>query len=121
MNMILYRELEDYIYEYCENFKTENELKARQTLIYMSKTASESMHTMMRQKGWISEEQVILDMIADGPHELKRRVVERIWREHKHVLPLNLCPKCNLIARTPQARQCRFCKHDWHSGDAAAK
>ncbi|SHN42476.1 hypothetical protein [Chitinophaga sp. CF418] len=121
MNMIMYRELEDYIYGYCQKFQTADELKARQTLMYKSKTTSESMLTMMRTKGWISDEQAILDMIADGPHELKRRVVERIWREHKDVLPLNLCPKCNLITRTPLARQCRFCKHDWHSADVATK
>ncbi|UPK69987.1 hypothetical protein [Chitinophaga filiformis] len=117
MNMIIYRELEDYIYEYCLQFQTENELKAHKTLMCLSNNPSEPMLAMMRKKGWISDEQVIREMIADGPHELKRRVVERIWREHKDVLPLNLCPKCNLIARTPQARQCRFCGHDWHPAD----
>ncbi|SDF09547.1 hypothetical protein [Chitinophaga filiformis] len=119
--MIMYRELEDYIYEYCEKFQTKNELMARKTLMYTSSTTSSSMLSAMRSRGWISEDPLILNMIADGPHELKRRVVERIWREHKDELPLNLCPKCNLIARTPLARQCRFCKHDWHSSDTAAK
>ncbi|MCF6401456.1 hypothetical protein L3C95_01140 [Chitinophaga filiformis] len=87
--------------------------------MYTSNGLSEAMLSSMRRNGWISDEPVILDMIADGPHELKRRVVERIWREHKDVLPLNLCPKCNLIARTPLARQCRFCKHSWHAGEAS--
>ena len=26
----------------------------------------------------------------------------------------NLCPKCEKLARTPKAKQCRFCKYDWH-------
>lgn len=26
----------------------------------------------------------------------------------------NLCPKCSKLARTPSAKQCRFCYHDWH-------
>jgi hypothetical protein len=25
------------------------------------------------------------------------------------------------LAKTPKARQCRFCRHDWHSSDAAHK
>lgn len=118
--MIMYRELEDYIYDYCQEFQTKDELMAGRMLLYKSNGTSESMLSAM-QRGWFSNEQIMQDLIADGPHELKRRVVERIWREHKDVLPLNLCPKCNLIARTPQARQCRFCKHDWHSGDTTAK
>ncbi len=26
----------------------------------------------------------------------------------------NLCPECNKLARTPKAKQCRFCGHNWH-------
>jgi len=26
----------------------------------------------------------------------------------------NLCPKCKKLARTPKAKQCRYCKFDWH-------
>lgn len=26
----------------------------------------------------------------------------------------NNCPNCNKLARTPKAKQCRFCEYDWH-------
>ncbi len=29
-------------------------------------------------------------------------------------LQLNFSPKYNKIDRTPSAKQCRFCHHDWH-------
>lgn len=29
-------------------------------------------------------------------------------------IPINRCPACNRVARTPVARQCMWCKHDWH-------
>ena len=119
--MIMYRELEDYIYEYCKEYMTQDEFMAHKVLLYKTPNTSEAMIARMREQEWFNDEPHILAMLADGFPEFKRRVVERIWREHKDVLPLNLCPKCNLIARTPLARQCRFCKHDWHSGDTAAK
>jgi hypothetical protein len=111
---ILYPELEDYIYHYCRKFQTADELAAGKTLMYTSRTTSEGMLSMMHEKGWISKEPAILDMIADGYQPFKRRVVERIWREHANVLSLNLCPKCYKITRTPEARQCQFCFHSWH-------
>jgi ERCC4-related helicase len=41
----------------------------------------------------------------------KNSGVTRIWNEHKNELALNLCPKCNKIARTHWAEECRFCLH----------
>ena len=29
-------------------------------------------------------------------------------------LSLNRCPECNRIVRTPNAKQCLWCGHDWH-------
>ncbi|CAN5841243.1 hypothetical protein BH20ACI4_BH20ACI4_26540 [soil metagenome] len=34
---------------------------------------------------------------------------EKIWEEN-----LPLCPYCGEKLRTPVAKQCRFCKRDWH-------
>jgi len=57
----------------------------------------------------------VLELLKDGYDEFnKKRVVERIYKEHFDELDLNRCPKCNRIARTPKAKQCRYCKHDWH-------
>lgn len=110
----LYPELEDYIYRYCERFMTEDELDAKKAISYGFNTQSESILATMRQKGWISDDPRVLAMIADGNQALKDSIIKRVWNEHRHELPLNLCPKCHKIARTPQARQCRYCFHDWH-------
>lgn len=111
----LYPELKDYIYQYCGQFMTDDERMATKTVMYYNlNTVSESMLSMMREKGWMSDDPKILLMIADGREALKDRIVKRIWEEHRHELPLNLCSVCNKITRTPEARQCRFCFHDWH-------
>jgi len=36
-----------------------------------------------------------------------------ILEKHKEKIFWNLCPKCRELARTPKAKQCRFCNHDW--------
>lgn len=87
---------------------------AKKTIMYGFKTESESMLSIMREKKWISDDPKILRMIEDGHEALKERIVNRVWRDHRLELNLNLCPVCKKITRTPDSRQCRFCFHDWH-------
>lgn len=108
----LYPELEDYIYEYCGDFKTSDERLAAKTLIY--NPDAESLRAMMLRHGWISDDPSVLELIADGYKAFKSRTARRIWAVHRYELVLNLCPVCGKIARTPLAKQCRFCRHDWH-------
>ena len=49
-----------------------------------------------------------------GEVEFSRLVLERVLREHGDQIKLNRCPRCRRIPRTPQARQCLWCRHDWY-------
>jgi hypothetical protein len=56
-----------------------------------------------------------IDPLAElGGVEFSRLVIERVLREHGDQVKLNRCPRCRRIPRTPQARQCLWCGHDWH-------
>ena len=45
----------------------------------------------------------------------QQRVAERISSEFgSGNLTFNRCPACNCITKTPLARQCLWCGHDWH-------
>jgi hypothetical protein len=110
----LYPELKDYIYEYCGKFMTEEEHMARRTILYGLKTQSETRRSIMLEQKLISNDPNILRLVEDGHEALKERIVHRIWNKHRSELTLNLCPVCGKITRTPDARQCRFCFHDWH-------
>lgn len=110
----LYPELIDYIYEYCEAFMSEHEQLAKKTFIYTNSVDSASMRSIMLRKKWISDDPQVLRLMEGGEEAMKKKIVSRIWHEHEHVLNLNLCPACKKIARTPLARQCRYCAHDWH-------
>lgn len=85
----LYDELKDYIYRYCERFMTADEVDAKRIALYHFPS-------------------------MESEPVLKERIVKRLWEQHQHELPLNLCPVCNRIARTPKARQCQFCFYNWH-------
>jgi hypothetical protein len=52
---------------------------------------------------------------------VRRRVAERVLRDHADDVVLNRCPRCDGLCRTPQARQCFRCNQSWHeSGPAPA-
>lgn len=63
---------------------------------------------------WMSNEPEVLSLAANGYEAFIQRTAARILNEHSDKIFFNRCPKCGRLARTPQARQCRSCGHDWH-------
>ena len=73
----------------------------------------------------LSEDAEVRELAALGDVEFRRRVVERVLRDHAAEVVLNRCPACGGLCRTPHARQCLRCGHSWHESrraepDAAA-
>lgn len=53
--------------------------------------------------------------LTDFEKKLEREIVATMLLvKYKDKIVLNKCPKCGKIARTPKAKQCRFCQYDWH-------
>lgn len=52
-------------------------------------------------------------LVALGEDALKLKIAERLFKNHKDQI-LNTCPRCEKLARTPLAKQCRHCSLDWH-------
>jgi len=44
----------------------------------------------------------------------EEKIARIIIEKHEDRIFWNRCPKCGKLARTPKAKQCRFCQHDWH-------
>ena len=82
---------------------------------YASATDDRSRHLMDRY-GELDDGRINA-ALAGGPDSFRRSVVDRILSEHPD-LHFNRCPRCSRILRTPQARQCFWCGHDWHRADA---
>lgn len=94
---------------------TDDERLALNYHMYTYKTESNpKMRKMMVDKGWISEQPHIKEYLKDGYEEFEFNVAKRIMKEASEKVFLNNCPKCNKLARTPYARQCRHCGNNWH-------
>lgn len=67
-----------------------------------------------QEKGWLSTDQNVLDLLKEGYEQFEVDVANRILAQHPEKVFLNNCPQCGKLARTPQAKQCRFCGFNWH-------
>ena len=69
----------------------------------------------------LSDDPEILQLASAGIGAFIDRTAQRILDEHSNEIVFNNCPKCGALAKTPKARQCRFCRYDWHSAKSASK
>jgi len=76
---------------------------------------------------WLDETHGPVTML-ELEHELKggrcalfRRARDRILRDHSAEVFINRCPACGWIVRSPGARQCLWCLHDWHNGEGGGE
>jgi hypothetical protein len=62
----------------------------------------------------LSDDPDVIRMASKGIDAFVVQTAQRILDEHANEISFNYCPKCGALAKTPKARQCRFCRHDWH-------
>jgi hypothetical protein len=63
---------------------------------------------------FLSNDPNVLLLASDGLTSFVLRTAQRILDEHGTEVAFNCCPRCGALAKTPKARQCRSCRHDWH-------
>jgi hypothetical protein len=84
---------------------------------FESRGASEAARMLSEKWGHAGDPQVEA-ALADGPEAFRRRVSQRVLSDPRARALINRCPRCQRIVRTPAARQCFWCGHDWHEGRA---
>jgi hypothetical protein len=76
------------------------------------------VHAQLRSQFEAELDDDVRQMIGDdsqGFSLLKPRIVERFLRDAADGRAvLNRCPACARVVKTPHARQCLWCGHDWH-------
>ena len=109
-----------YIMNYHSSFMTMEEKKAWKhwsTTYKMEDSDGTSQQKENRRKvslktGWLTTDENILNLLKDGIEKFEHNLAERIMNSEN--IDFNNCPKCGKLARTPFAKQCRYCDFDWH-------
>ena len=62
----------------------------------------------------VKENDEIKNLIQNGYEQFVINIGKRIEKDSPKAYTLNQCPNCKFLARTPYAKQCRKCSHNWH-------
>lgn len=114
------KETASYIRNYFGNLMTDDEKLALKHHMSISKSSNNpEMRNMMMKNGWINSESRIINFLKDGYEEFELNVVKRIMAETPEKVFFNNCPRCSKLARTPKAKQCRYCGYSWRESIVA--
>lgn len=107
-----------YLIEFFSHLMTERERRARQHVVATVKATgrpySPSHAAVRTDCQFLSHDPEVLSLLSEGVDAFIERTAQRILDEHPDTVTFNNCPRCGGLARTPRAKQCRFCKFDWH-------
>jgi hypothetical protein len=107
----------DYIIAYYSNLLTLHEQKAlrhHRSTLKLDGAKDVSLTRMYLKTGWLSDDPLILNYLSEGYIQFILKCSERILKDNPDEVYFNYCPTCKKLARTPEAKQCRFCGYDWH-------
>lgn len=108
----------DYIWGWYSHLMTDHERLVLHTagVAWKTENVSPKMAAFLRERlGETGESnpEVMRDL-ENGVDAFKKRVFKRLVSERMDAIVINRCTRCNRIVRTPKARQCLWCGHDWH-------
>ncbi len=111
------KELKKYLIEQCRKWMLPEELKAlrRSTLTEFGQESTNKIASRNIKMELIYgfNDDKTNELVSLGKDELENQIAIRLLKDHEQEL-INNCPSCGALARTPFAKQCRFCRHDWH-------
>ncbi|MGR3857793.1 hypothetical protein [Chryseobacterium indologenes] len=109
------RETIDYIIRYFSKLMTKDEALALNHHMYTLKSSENTrMRNIMIERGWINSDPEVIQLLEHGYEVFEQNVVTRIMKETPEKVFFNNCPKCHKLARTPRAKQYRYCGYNWH-------
>lgn len=111
------QDLANYVFSHFSRFMNSTERIEYSYLLNRVKTAASQLRSpdeeRLRTLTAADRESLLL---AQYPlSAFMERTGERILAECRDRVFLNRCPRCGRVARTPTAKQCRYCRHDWHA------
>ncbi|MBV9888379.1 MAG: hypothetical protein JO119_17695 [Acidobacteria bacterium] len=113
-----------YIVRYYGAFMTSQERLANRHLCATSKITrgrsdksaqEEAIASSKPIRELLSTDPEVKQLAAGGWEAFALSTAQRIDRMHHDEIFFNECPRCGKLAKTPKAKQCWHCHHDWHA------
>ena len=111
----------DYLVKHYSYLLTGKEQIAYKHLLHDDKLAAndnietrERMRAILLRVGWLSDSQEVLTLLERGIPAFRQLIAAGLYAGHGGESLFNRCPHCQRLGRTPLAKQCRYCGHDWH-------
>ena len=108
-------ELKKYLIKKCQSWMLPEEKKAikqielRESEIYNAEKSKLAQKKMELVYG-IGDEKTD-NLVALGKERLEYKIANRLLKDNNGII--NKCPKCGKLARTPKAKQCKYCGNKW--------
>lgn len=77
-------------------------------------TKLQSLYKYLEERDGHVEDDVVVDAFKTPYDERVANAVARVISERRSEIVENRCGECQRLARTPVAKQCFWCGHDWH-------
>lgn len=87
---------------------------AREQCTRLDAVAGDDLRIRTLMKHGLSDDMDVNDALRDGFESFRRRIADQLLQDPDVPLRIHRCPKCARVLRTPLARQCWRCGHDWH-------
>lgn len=96
------------------NWEERKALRHHRSTLKLDDAKDVQLTRMYLKTGWLSDDPLILNYLNEGYIQFMLNCAARILKDNPDKVYFNLCPVCKKLARTPDAKQCRWCRHDWH-------
>lgn len=109
-----------YLEAFCPQLLTELELRVCRALRGRVKAAQADrsnqpdLARLLLKRWGCPDEEDVNAALREGAEAFERRVWERVLADPAAQRFINRCPQCRRLVRSPTARQCFWCGHDWH-------
>lgn len=106
--------LADYVWQHFSRLFTETESHAYWGVY--AERAGRAGNSRLKDTIWsrLVEKPEAVALLADSVEAFRLRAARHVLSAHGSEIFINRCPACRRVVRTPKARQCFWCGHDWH-------
>lgn len=107
--------LTNYIWDNYVSLFTDSEKLAANTMRIQFESTDSSGRSIVTEELIPQPPPDVAELLANGDKEFQRKAAARVLRDNVTDITINRCSECKRIVRTPLAKQCLWCGHDWHN------